>query len=70
MTAQGDHNSLIAKEGLENYAKAVSEYQKILSDKGEDKEKRIDEFVSHLNRREMYPYNQEVINIIDDFLKS
>lgn len=70
MTEQGDHNSLIAKEGLENYAMSVSQYQKILSDKGEDKEKRIDEFVSHLNRREMYPYNQEVINIIDDFLKS
>lgn len=69
MTEHGDHNSLIAKEGLDNYAKSVSEYQKILSDKGEDQDRRIDEFISHLNRREMYPYNQEVINIIDDFLK-
>lgn len=70
LTEQGEHNSLIAKEGLTNYAKSVSAYQKILSDKGEDREKRIDDFASHLNRRDMYPYNQEVIKIIDDFLKS
>ncbi len=68
VTEKGEHNSLIAKKGLENYARSIEEYQKILSAKGEDKSQKIEEFISSLDRRKMYPYNEEVIQAIQDFL--
>lgn len=67
ITETGEHNSLIAKEGLENYAKSIDEYQKILSEFGEDSSQ-MNEFISSLDRRKMYPYNQEVIEEIKKFL--
>lgn len=68
VTEKGEHNSLIAKEGLDNYARSIEEYQKILSAEGEDKNQRIEEFISSLDRRSMYPYNEEVRKEIEDFL--
>ncbi len=68
VTEKGEHNSLIAKEGLDNYIKSISEYQKILSAEGEDKNRKIEEFIASLNRRTMYPYNEEVRKEIEDFL--
>ncbi len=68
ITEKGEHNSLIAKEGLDNYKKSIDEYQKILSDYGEDSSQ-MNEFISSLDRRNMYPYNQEVVEEIEKFLK-
>lgn len=68
LTEKGHHNSLIAEEGLQNYGRLVSEYQKILSFEGEDKKLKLDEFVSSLSRRNLYPYNREVTDELDRFL--
>ena len=68
MTEKGHHNSLIAEEGISNYQRLIREYQKILSQKGEDQKQRIQAFEASLERRNLYPYNREVTDTIDNFL--
>ena len=68
-TKHGQHNSLLEEEGGRNYKRLVEEYERINAIEDlKEKEETMNKFLLSLNRREQYPYNQEVKDKILSFL--
>lgn len=66
---EGKHNTLITLQASENYADAVKKYEEILQIQDEnEKTRQMESFLSHLNRVQMYPYNEEETREIETFL--
>lgn len=66
----GGHNTLITVEAVENYNRAVREYEEIQAiEDDKEKTRKLEEYLSKLDRVSMYPYRADMSELLKKFLE-